>query len=75
MSLSEMKTAELQLPLAERSELAKALLLSLEQPSEAELQSIWEAEIERRIEAVSSGEMKLIAGQEAFARAKAALQR
>ena len=70
-----MKAAALQLPLAERSELAKALLLSLEQPSEAELQSIWEAEIERRIEAVSSGEMKLIAGQEAFARAKAALQR
>jgi hypothetical protein len=43
MSLVEMKTAALQLPLTERGELAKALLLSLEQPLEAELERALEA--------------------------------
>jgi putative addiction module component (TIGR02574 family) len=75
MSLLEMKAAALQLPFAERSELAKALLLSMEQPSEAELDALWEAEINRRIKAVEKGEMKLIPGEEAFARARAALRR
>ena len=75
MSLLEMKTAALQLPFAERGELAKALLLSMEQPSQTELEIIWEAEMNQRIEAVKNGEMKLVAGQEAFAKAKAALQR
>jgi putative addiction module component (TIGR02574 family) len=75
MSLHEMKTAALQLPFAERSELAKALLLSMEQPSEIELEALWEAEINSRIEAVQKGETKLIPGEEAFARARAALRR
>jgi putative addiction module component (TIGR02574 family) len=75
MSLLEMKTAALKLPFAERSELAKALLLSMEQPSESELEALWETEINRRIEAVEKGEMKLIPGEEAFARARAALRR
>ena len=43
MSLLEMKTAALQLPFAERGELAKALLLSMEQPSTAELERALEA--------------------------------
>jgi putative addiction module component (TIGR02574 family) len=75
MSLLEMKTAALQLPFAERSELAKALLLSMEQPTDAELDVLWEIEINRRIEAVEKGEIKLIAGEEAFVRARAALRR
>ena len=75
MSLIEMKTAALQLPFVERRELAKVLLLSVEQPTETELETIWETEIERRIEAVENGEMKLVSGQQAFAKAKAALQR
>ena len=70
-----MKTAALQLPLVERSELAKALLLSIEQPSESELETIWEAEIDQRVQAVASGKMKLVFGQEALARAKAVLQK
>jgi putative addiction module component (TIGR02574 family) len=70
-----MKTAALQLPFAERSELAKALLLSMEQPSETELEALWEAEINSRIEAVEKGEMKVVSGKEAFSRAKAALGR
>ncbi len=70
-----MKTAVLQLPFAERSELARALLLSIEQPSKAELEALWEAEINQRIEAVEKGEMQLVSGEEAFARARAALRR
>jgi putative addiction module component (TIGR02574 family) len=75
MSLHEMKTAALQLPFAERSELAKALLLSMEQPTDAELEVLWETEVNRRIEAVQKGEIKLIPGEEAFARARAALRK
>ena len=75
MSLRDLQTAALQLSFAERSELAKALLLSMEQPSETELEAIWETEINQRIEATERGELKLISGQEAFARASAALRR
>jgi putative addiction module component (TIGR02574 family) len=75
MSLLEMKNAALLLPFAERSELAKALLLSMEQPSPAELDALWEVEIDRRIKAVQKGEVKLIPGEEAFARARAALRK
>ena len=68
-----MKTAALQLPFAERSELAKSLLLSMEQPSQEELEALWEVEINRRIQAVVNGEIELISGEDAFARARAVL--
>ena len=70
MSLRDLQTAALQLSFAERSELAKALLLSLEQPTATELEAMWESEINQRIEATERGELKLISSHEAFARAR-----
>jgi putative addiction module component (TIGR02574 family) len=75
MSLIEVKAAALELPLEERAELAKALLLSVDSPSETELEALWGAELQRRVDAVERGEMRVIDGKEAFARARAALHR
>ncbi len=73
MRLRDLQTAALQLSFAERSELAEALL-NMEQPTAAELEPMWESEINQQIEATERGELKLVSGQEAFARANAALR-
>jgi len=42
-----------------RAELVAELLASLDGPSEADAESAWDAEIERRIRAIESGEIPL----------------
>ena len=73
MSRRDLQAADLQLSNAERNELARALLLSMEQSTATELEAMWESEINQRIEATERGELKLVSGKEAFARASAAL--
>jgi len=42
-----------------RAELAAELLASLDGPADADAEAAWDAEIERRIEAIESGEIRL----------------
>jgi putative addiction module component (TIGR02574 family) len=42
-----------------RAELVAELLASLDGPSDADAESAWDAEIERRIHAIESGEIRL----------------
>jgi putative addiction module component (TIGR02574 family) len=42
-----------------RAELVAELLASLDGPSDADAESAWDAEIERRIQAIESGEIRL----------------
>ena len=42
-----------------RAELAAELLASLDGPADAEAEAAWNIEIERRIEAIESGEIEL----------------
>ena len=62
----------LSLPEDERAALADALNESLSPASD--LSPAWKAEIARRIDAVESGESRLIPGDEALARVRAALE-
>lgn len=58
----------LELPLAERAELARQLLDSLEDISEEENDALWAAEAERRYADFKAGEIKAIPAEEVFAR-------
>ena len=62
----------LSLPEDERAALADALNESLS--ATGDLSPEWEAEIANRIEAVERGEIRLIPGDEALARVRAALK-
>jgi putative addiction module component (TIGR02574 family) len=59
------------LPRDERERLVDALLESLNEPAAAELDSAWEAEIERRLAAYDRGEVVAIPAAEVFAKARA----
>ena len=58
----------LELPLADRAELARQLLDSLEDISEEENDALWAAEAERRYADFRAGKVKAIPADEVFAR-------
>ena len=67
--LDEVITAALQLSLEERAQLAGRLLLSLDEPSESELERLWLEEAERRLEEFREGRVHGIPADEVFHRA------
>ena len=75
MSYKEVETNALSLGLKERAALAKALLDSVDNPSEEELEDLWLDEVGRRIERVEDGKRKLIPLEEALQRAKTVLNK
>lgn len=66
---NEISTAALQLTIEERAELAGRLLLSLDEPSESELERLWLEEAERRLKAFREGRVRTIPSDEVFRRA------
>ena len=67
-TLTELKKKAAQLSEAERAELALSLIESLDGPAEADVEEAWRREIERRISQIDGDEVKLIPGDEVFAR-------
>lgn len=65
----EVSTAALQLGVEERAQLAGRLLLSLDEPSESELESLWLEEAERRLEEFREGRVRSVPADEVFRRA------
>lgn len=57
------------LRLEERAELAGKLLLSLDEPSESEVEHLWLKEAERRLQEYREGKMMGIPAEEVFNRA------
>jgi putative addiction module component (TIGR02574 family) len=57
----------------DRAELAEKILLSLEEPSEAENEQLWLVEAERRLQEMRAGTVPEIPASEVFKRAKAAI--
>jgi putative addiction module component (TIGR02574 family) len=53
-----------ELPPQDRAELAGLLLESLEQPTDADIQDAWAAEIERRMADYRAGRIKTVSWQE-----------
>jgi len=67
--LDEIITAALQLSIEERAQLAGRLLLSLDEPSESELEQLWLEEAERRLKEFREGRVRGIPADEVFRRA------
>jgi putative addiction module component (TIGR02574 family) len=76
MSLqSELKNKVLDLPRAERAELARDLILSLEdQVADPDADAAWEVEIERRLAAVDRGEVQPVDWRDAIERIRGTLK-
>lgn len=67
-TLFDLKQKAAQLPDTERAELALSLIESLDGPGDPDVEEAWRLEIERRIGQIDSGEVKLVPGDEVFAR-------
>ncbi len=68
-SLEEISEATMHLDLEDRARLAGKLLLSLDEPSSAEVERLWLDEAERRLEDFRSGNAQGIPAEEVFRRA------
>jgi putative addiction module component (TIGR02574 family) len=71
MSLIELKNEALKLSLKERAELARELLRSVDDPTDAEYDALWLEEVGRRVARVERGESQLIPLEEVLKRAQA----
>ncbi len=67
-TLTDLKEKASRLSETERAELALSLIESLDGPAEPDVEEAWRIEIERRIGQIERGEVKLIPGDEVFAR-------
>lgn len=65
----EVTTAAMELNIEERAELAGRLLLSLDEPSESEVERLWIEEAERRLKEFREGKVRGIPADEVFRRA------
>jgi len=65
----------MKLPERERVRLAQELIASLDEEIEPDVEALWLAEAERRLEELRSGKTEGVPAEEAFARARNALRR
>ncbi len=71
MTIDELRREALSLDLSNRASLARELLSSLDELSEAEIEQLWLEESERRHAEVASGAVETVSADEAIARARA----
>ena len=72
MTIDELKREALQLDPSTRASLARDLLESLDDLSEAEIEQLWLAEAERRHHQIISGAVETVSMEEALSKARAA---
>ena len=73
MSLEELETEIRKLALKERAALAKWIVESLDDLSEAEIEALWAEEAEPRLDELEQGVVAEIPAEEALQRARAAI--
>ena len=69
--LQEVTNNALNLPPEERAELAHKLIESLDEGTDKEVESAWDAEIERRVSEIKSGKAKGRPAEEILAKIRA----
>lgn len=74
MSLVQIENEVLALPLEQRASLARRLLLSLEEATDAEFDRLWGEESARRAAELDSGSVELVPGELVAANARARLK-
>jgi putative addiction module component (TIGR02574 family) len=65
----------MKLPIRDRVRLAQQLISTLDEQIEEDVEELWLAEAERRLEELRSGKAQGVPADEAFARARGALKR
>jgi hypothetical protein len=73
MSIKEIEAEIKNLGLKDRATLAKWILESLDDLSEAEVEALWAEEAERRLDELEQGLVTEVPAQEALRRARAAI--
>jgi putative addiction module component (TIGR02574 family) len=69
LPLKQLETEALELPSAERAQLTRSLLVSLDEETGedlAEVEHAWDAEIRRRIAELDAGTAELVPAEEVF---------
>jgi hypothetical protein len=74
MSLTQLETEIFALPIQERTSLVQRLLLSLEEVSESEFESLWANESAQRAVRFDNREVQSISGEEVAQKARALLR-
>ena len=74
-SFEEMAAEAMKLPLRDRVRLAQQLASSLDDQIESDVERLWLAEAERRLEELRTGKVAGIDAADAFARARRDLRR
>ena len=74
MDSKTLQQAALSLPPDERAALAEKLLLSLDEPSETELERTWLTEAARRARELDSGEVQAIPAEDVRRKARSLLR-
>ncbi len=69
MTLEQLTAEALQLELDARAELAHRLLVSLDEPSESEVEKLWLEEIRRRVQDYRDGKVETVPADEVLRRA------
>jgi hypothetical protein len=73
MSLKELEAEIKKLDLKDRAALAKWIVESLDEMSEAEIEALWTEEAERRLDELEQGSVSEIPAEEALRRAQTAI--
>jgi putative addiction module component (TIGR02574 family) len=68
--LEELVQRSRSLPPTERARLVDLLLESLHEPPLSEVESAWEQEIQRRVEALGAAQLETFPAEDVFARAR-----
>jgi putative addiction module component (TIGR02574 family) len=71
---SELLKNALNLPVADRAEIASSLIESLDEADDVSVQAAWEAEILRRMEDLDLGKVKPVSLEEARRRLSSAIE-
>jgi len=67
--LDDIIAKAMELNLEERAQLANHILISLDTPSESEIERLWMEEAERRLQSFRDGKTRSIPASEVFSRA------
>jgi len=73
MGIKELEAEINKLDLKDRAALAKRIVESLDELSEAEIEALWTEEAEQRLDELEQGVVKEIPAEEALRRARAAI--
>ena len=72
---TQVADAAMQLPSEERIALVDMLLKSLNLPTQEDIDTLWSAEAEKRVQEINSGAVEMLDGEEVFAAMRKKYQR